>query len=212
MVALRTRVQPIERDLRFLSDELLSPERRALAQAEFARVEIENAKAINARALGRAPPLRIFVDGREGAPLTSVRPGGVIVADFRLVSELLGWIDMQLILHSPMKTGRYKRSHALFADGSQIALAGKVPTDVPQADEYVFINLVPYARKIERGSSTQAPEGVYQVVAVLAQRRFGNVARITYSFRTATGGEIIGGRLGNRSSQRNPAIIVRQRR
>lgn len=211
MVALRARVQPIERDVQFLLGELISPERRSAAQAEFARIEIEKAKAINAKALGQVPPLKIFVDGAEGAPLTAVRPGGVIVADFRLVNELLEWIDLQLILHSPMKTGRYKRSHRLFADGQQVEIDGRVPANVPQANEYVFINIVPYARKIERGSSTQAPDGVYQVVAVLARRRFGNLARITFSYRTAIGGGIVGGKLGNRSQQRNPAIVIRQR-
>jgi len=72
----------------------------------------------------------------------------------------------------------------------------------------VFLNIQPYARKIERGQSSQAPDGVYQAVATLAQRRFGNVAKITFSYRTAIGGAIIGGRKGDRSDLRNPAIIV----
>ena len=53
------------------------------------------------------------------------------------------------------------------------------------AEEYVFINTQPYARKIEgtggRRMAPQAPDGVYQAVATLAQRRFGNIARITFS-------------------------------
>lgn len=206
-MGLTARVQPIAQDLQFLLEDIVSPERRSAALAEFARQEIERASAINARILGRVPPARIFVDGREGVPLGTVSPRGIIVCDFQLVSELLEWIDLQLILHSPMKTGRYLKSHRLFADGQQI----EIENTIPQADEYVFINIVPYARKIERGSSTQAPEGVYQVVATLAQRRFGSMARITFSFRTAIGGGIVGGRLGNRAEQRNPAIIVRQR-
>jgi hypothetical protein len=210
-MALRARVQPIEKDLQLLLDELITPERRSAELAKFARQEIEKAAAINARALGQVPPLKIFVDGVEGAPLTNVRPAGVIVADFQLVNELLEWIDLQLILHSPQLTGRYMRSHRLFADGQQVQIEGRIPANVPPANEYVFLNIQPYARKIERGSSTQAPEGVYQVVAVLAQRRFGNLARVTFSYRTAIGGGIVGGKLGDRSQQRNPAIIVRQR-
>lgn len=214
MPLLATRVQPIQRDLQLLLNDLVSPERRAAELAEFARVEIEKAKDINARALGQVPPLKIFVDGTLGAPLTSVKAGGVIVVDFQLVAELLEWIDLQLILHSPMKTGRYLRSHRLFADGVQIDIdeSGRIPVNVPAADQYVFINIVPYARKIERGSSTQAPDGVYEVVAHLAQQRFRGLARISFSFRTAIGGGIVGGKLGNRAQQRNPAIIVTQRR
>ena len=86
----------------------------------------------------------------------------------------------------------------------------------------MFLNTQPYARKIEgyRGlggvvhrapSSPQAPDGVYQAVATLAQRKFGNVAKITFSYRTAIGGEIIGGKAGDRSKLRNPAIVVRLR-
>lgn len=214
-MALLARVQPIESDLQLLLDDLVSPQRRSAELAEFARQEIEKATAINARALGQAPPVDIFVDGKKGAPLTSVQPAGTIVADFQLVSELLEWIDLQLLLHSPVLTGRYMRGHRLFADGSEVRLegqvAGQLPANVPAAAEYVFINIVPYARKIERGLSDQAPEGVYQVVAVLAQRRFGNLARITFSYRTAIGGGIVGGKLGDRSEQRNPAIIIRQR-
>jgi hypothetical protein len=65
------------------------------------------------------------------------------------------------------------------------------------ASRYEFVSTVPYARKIERGLSPQAPDGVYQVVAVLAQKRFGNVARIRFSYRALPGVE-----------GRQPAIII----
>jgi hypothetical protein len=201
------RIQPIERDVQFLLEETFSPQARSAALAEFARGEIAEAKAINRQLLGREPPSTIFVDGVEGAALESVKPAGVIVLDFELVDEVLLYIHQQLETHSPVLTGRYRRSHALFADGTEVT----IESGIPAAEEYVFLNLQPYARKIERGSSTQAPEGVYQVVAVLAQAQFRNVARITFSYRTAMGGAIIGGKLGNRSQLRNPAIIVRQR-
>jgi hypothetical protein len=205
-MALRTSVQPIERDIQFLLDDLISPEQRSKTLAEFARDEIEQAKAINRQALGREPPSRIFVDGRESDALESVQPNGVIVCDFQLIGEVLFYIDEQLRIHSPVGTesrpghpGLYKRSHLLFADGRQVILDGVDIGSFPQADEYVFVNAVPYARKIERGSSSQAPDGVYQAVAALAQRKFRNVVRITFTFRGITRGE------------RNPAISVRQR-
>ena len=98
-------------------------------------------------------------------------------------------------MHSPVLTGRFAKSHELFADGVDT----ENPNIAPPAEEYVFLNTQPYARKIERGRSPQAPDGVYQAVATLAQRRFGNIARITFSYREVRGGE------------RNPAIIVRLR-
>lgn len=208
MPMLQARIQPLERDVQALLSDLSDPQQRSLALAEFARSEIADAKTINRQILGREPPSKLFVDGIEGAALESVQPGGIIVVDFELIEEVLRYVDQQLRAHSPVVTGRYQRSHTLFADGTQVSAEADL---IPQAEEYVFLSLVPYARKIERGSSAKAPEGVYQVVAVLAQRKFGSLARITFSYRTAIRGGIIGGRLGNRAEQRSPAIVIRQK-
>jgi len=150
---------------------------------------IEEAKAQNARVLGRVPPYTVSVDGRLGAPLTSVRPdGGVIFAEFELVFEALQWIQDMLRKYSPVKRGRYRDSHVLIADGDAVD-TGKVP---PVASEYVFVSVVPYARKIEYGQSSQAPDGVYQVVATMAasSSKFGNVAKIKFGYRTPLFGDI----------------------
>jgi hypothetical protein len=52
------------------------------------------------------------------------------------------------------------------------------------------VNTQPYARKIERGHSKQAPNGVYETVAHLAARRFGNMARIRFGYRSPLFGSI----------------------
>ncbi len=204
---LQVRIQSIKQDIDILINENLSSRAQSAAFAAFAGQQIESAKQTNKRVLGRVPPFKTTVDGREGAPLESVKPDGIIITEFQLIGETLKWIGEQLEKFSPVKTGRYKKSHAVFADGQQIELGAVIP----DAAEFVFINLVPYARKIERGSSTQAPDGVYQAVSILARRRFGNTAKIEFSYRTAIGGAIIGGHEGNRSENRNPAIIVTAR-
>lgn len=206
-MAVRTRVEPIDRDVALILSEVLSPKARSARLAEFAHEQIDEAKEINRRALGAVPPLTITVDGREGAPLTSVKPDGTIRGDFELVNETLAWINTQLQKHSPVRSGLYAKSHELFADGVDT----ENPNNAPPASEYVFLNVQPYSRKIERGQSSQAPDGVYQVVTTLAQRRFGNIASITFGYRTAVGGGLVGGRKGDRSNLRNPAIIVRLR-
>jgi hypothetical protein len=207
------RVEPIDRDVRLIIDETLSPAARSKMFAADALAFIQEGDEINRRVLGRVPPRKVYVDGREGAPLDSVRPDGVIVAEWEILSDLIVWIGEQLVANSPRLSGRYAASHVLFADGEEVPIG----EEVPAADEYVFLNIQPYARKIEGDGtrspeSRQAPEGVYRLVAALAQReaRFrgaGNV-RVTFSFRTAVGPSIIGGRRGNRSQARNPAIIV----
>jgi len=217
-MALRVRITPIRRDLEVMFNQGIGDKAQSAILAAFAAEKIEEAKQQNKQVLGVVPSYDVFVDGQEGAPLTSVKPDGVIRVEFQLVNEALAWISTQLQIHSPVLTGQYAKSHQLFADGVDT----ENPNAAPPAEEYVFLNTQPYARKIEgyRGlagvvhrapSSPQAPDGVYQAVATLAQRRFGNVAKITFSYRTAIGGDIIGGKEGDRSRLRNPAIIVRLR-
>lgn len=203
-MAVRTRIEAIDRDIDVILRDDLSPRARSMALAEFAGETIAEASRTNRQILGREPRKTIYVDGREGAPLQSVRPDGEIIAEFEVFNDTLAWIGDQLELHSPKKSGRYSRAHDLFADGVLVA----VGQEIPSADEYVFINTLPYARKIELGQSSQAPDGVYQAVATLARRRFGNVARISFSYRTALRGGIVSGRAGNRSEGRYPAIVV----
>ena len=117
-MALKTRVQPISRDLELFLSEDLGPKARSAMLAAFAAETIEEAKQQNKQVLGAVPPYEVFVDGREGAPLTSVKPDGVIRAEFELVNEALIWIYQQLETHSPRLTGQYASSHVLFADGA----------------------------------------------------------------------------------------------
>lgn len=196
---IKTTVTPVSRDVA-LFFEGIPPRERSLRFAELAADHINDAKATNTRALGREPSSKTFVDGKAGAPLTDVRPDGVIVTEFELLTDVLIFIGQNIEQFSPVKRGRYRRSHVLLADGAPMNIT--TPTLTPQiaaAEEFVFINTAPYARKIERGSSQQAPDGVYQAVANLARRKFGRVGRITFSYRTLAGG------------QRNPSIIVRMR-
>ncbi len=198
----------IDKDISILVSEATSPAERSRIFAQFAREQIAEASQTNTRILGRVPRSTTYVDGREGAALETVKPDGIIFTEFEIIDNTLKYIADQLEAHSPVLTGRYQKSHTLIADGVEVDPHGVIPS----ADEYVFINTQPYARKIERGFSSQSPEGVYQVVAALAQRRISNnVAKITYSFRTVIGGRIIGGKAGDRSAQRNPAIVVRIR-
>jgi len=199
-VAVTARIQPISRDLELMMEASLGPKARSAMLAAYAAEAIADAAQQNKRALGVVPPYEVYVDGAEGAPLTSVKPDGVIRAEFGLgiLNEALLWINTQLQKHSPVLTGHYVSSHEFFADGREASI-----NNIPLAQEYTFVNTVPYARKIEgdksrRPLSPQAPDGVYQVVAKLA-RRFGNIADISFTYQEVIGGE------------RNPAIVIKLR-
>jgi hypothetical protein len=196
-MGLAVKVEPIERDVELLIDETLSPEAQSAFLANVARQSRDEAIAINTQALGHAPDYDTWVDGRETDDLDSVKPLGRIIFLFELVQELFAWIGAELVQHSPVVSGRYARGHLFFADGDLVDPGGAVP----EAHEYAFVNEVPYARKIERGESAMAPDGVYQAVAAIAQARFGNLARIRFSYRTLTGAK----------ADRQPAIIITMR-
>lgn len=182
---ISAKIDPIERDLAVLFPDDLSPEGRSHALAAFAREALSDAETQNRQALGRVPDHETFVDGRRGVQPEMVRPDGTIVFEFELLEEVFEWIEAMLILHSPVRSGRFARSHLFFADNVEVDLAR-----APQATEYAFLNTTPYSRKIERGLSSQAPDGVFEAVAVLAGRRFGNLARIRFGYRSLPAGAI----------------------
>lgn len=187
---LTTKVEPIDRDVRLIIDEMLSPQARSAMFAADAKMFLDDADNTNKAILGRIPRNHTFVDGRDGARLESVKPDGVVVREYELVIDLLRWIADDLVAHSPIgrtsagdkHPGLYKASHTLFADEKEIP----VGAEIPQADEYVFTNIVAYARKIEGGSSRQF-DHVYEGTASRARARFGNVARILFTYRGLIG-------------------------
>ena len=213
---LSIRVKPIRRDLQILIDRRLSPAAQSAVFASFARQKLAEGKAVNERALGRVPPFETYVDGVEGASEDQVKLPGRILYKFDLGTDVLAQIITELERHSPVRSGRYANSHELFADGVQV----DNPNDPPPAREYVIMNLTAYSRKIEGTEhsggkrppeSSQAADGVYNVVADMMQSRFGNVALIRFSYRTFLGASILGGSDGNASSDRNPCIVVTPR-
>lgn len=198
---ITVKVEPLDRDIALILNETLGPQARSKIIADHARAALREGQDKNRRVLGRTPPHKTFVDGAEAqGGENSVRPDGRIVYEFELVSETLVWIGEMLTRNAPFKSGRFRAGFRLYADGSEVPI-GKT---VPPAQEYVFLNIEPYSRKIERGLSPQAPDGVFEAVAAMARGKFGNLAKIGFSFRTPTGTGISrGGR-----SNRTPAIIV----
>ncbi|MBI1621499.1 hypothetical protein [Aquamicrobium zhengzhouense] len=182
---------------RDLADEISSPKAKSQRLAAFAKEKIAEADAINRNALGRDVDREVYVDGSAGRAIEQVSPDGVVFAEWSMIGSVLEWIGEELLLASPILTGKYMRSHILFVD--DVEHQPGTPLN-EAASEYAFVNKQPYARKIERGQSPQAPDGVYEVIASLASRRFGNQARIRYSFRSLTGTKD--------RTDRQPAIIV----
>jgi hypothetical protein len=178
---LSVKAEPISFQLHVLVDRALSVQARQKIIADYARRMEAGGDAINEMALGHPAAHSTFVDGREGAAEETVNPdNGRIYYEWQLFSEVVDWIWYQIHLHSPIRKGGYRRSHMLFADGEQMV----EPDPTREAYEWLIMSSVPYARKIERGESSMAPEGVYEAVSLLARQRFSNVASIQFTFRS----------------------------
>ncbi|MDR7036113.1 hypothetical protein J2X36_000849 [Methylobacterium sp. BE186] len=227
-MATRTsvRIDPVARDVALMLDDTLSSHAQAALLAEAAREALGEAQDTNRQALGYVPEHETFVDGSRRDDLANLTPRSTVTFEFKLLTDIVGWIDEQLIIHSPVRTERYARSHVWFADDVEF----EASRTLPAAEQYVVLNAQPYARKIERGQSSQAPDGVYEGVATLAKRRFGNVAYVGFSYRSFPGGavgrwaqtasaaalakNVRGGRVGARQDwlTRQPAILIDQGR
>lgn len=131
-------------------------------------------------------PYQVFVDGRQGAPLDSVRSGGNIRFRFLDMGPALDAIWVRLIEGSPVGPERgqphYYQVHWLIVDGAWVEVpeaAAAMPIRAQSVCQ--FVNARPYARRLEFGWSMQAPDGVYELVALWAEREF-PMLNIEFSF------------------------------
>lgn len=204
-MALTTKIEPFDLTRDVLVAAGLTPAGQAKMFQRVAREELTKGQDRNRLALGYVPPHTTTVDQSRGAALESAKSDSTVVFEFELIQTALAAIGELLVRHSPVRSGRFQSSFILFADGIAVE-PGKVPSD---ADEFAFINSQPYARKIERGLSPQAPEGVADAVAALARRRWGNNANIRFSFRAFPSGAV--GAWAQTGSARALAARVRKR-
>jgi hypothetical protein len=134
----------------------------------------------------RGAPYKTFVDGAEGLPLDSVRPGGNIRFMFLDLGPALDAIWLELITRSPVGPERgqphYRDVHWLIIDGAWVDVPDEAQSlPVPAQSVCQFVNARPYARRLEFGWSMQAPDGVYELVAYWAEREFPQLS-VTFSY------------------------------
>lgn len=187
---IQGQIQPLRRELDLAIDAWLGPAARAGMLVKTAVEILAQTDARNRSALEQDVPHRTVVDGVATEAIERVHPDGVIVRTYDVMPILLMEIGRLLWIHSPVKTGAYQQSHRLLADGNEIAAVtegwslASVPAGV---GEFVFAPTVPYARPLEGGWSKQAPDGIYQVVAVMMKGTFGHFARISFGYRGIAG-------------------------
>lgn len=194
----------------FVDRELSGPARSAKLAA-FARDGV--AKLI---AEGKAAPTyRRFVDGREGAQESDVKPDGVIQYEFSYIAEAVLFALAFLQARSPVRSGRFRESFVVAVDGRPIPARQFQPRSVPLAAEVIIYNLQPYSRKIDvqtaggRRLKFSTPAGLFDDCARALRRRFGNTVVGKRLYSVSFPGQYTL-RRGEKKGQRvnSPAIVI----
>lgn len=141
---------------------------------------------------GRVPPsFKRYVDGREGAPESAVRPGGVILYEFSYSAELVVFALAFLEARSPvggmpasgprLYRKPYRESFYVGIDGRFIPPGGFRPYALRDDwQEIVIGNVQPYSRKVDvqqvgrRRLRFSVEPGLFQDCARALGQRFGN--------------------------------------
>lgn len=185
-----TRFESWDKTVEALLDGFADPGQRQKLFAEFAIKERNRAARLNQRQLQRKPNWTTYVDGAKGRSEYEVNPDrGRIIYEFDLLGDIIKWIGDELVRLSPIgqssdkrpgHPGLYQDSHAFYADGERVPMGAPIPEG---AKEYAYVNLTPYARKMEKALSDQAKKGVYMAVAADAKLKFKALVDIRYGFR-----------------------------
>jgi hypothetical protein len=171
--------------------ERLTGEPRRQRFIMLAREAIGEAEAINHRATGQRIGYETIVDGRRNAAIESVKPGGVVVALFAVHAAAIDFTWETLAGLSPVDQNPktvdnivYRENHLLLVNGEE----REPPVNVEPDDIVTFVNLLPYARRIEHGySKKQAPDGVYEVATAIVKARYGNIVDVKFGYGSFLG-------------------------
>lgn len=139
----------------------------------------------------------VITDGMPGRDWTQVKPFGKIEWARRpVLKDCAIWIMSELIAKSPVGPGRnghYRDKHIFMINNAQVDASAL--DSLKPSDRVEIVNTQPYAKKLEgskaerkyhlkreRGSSAQAPAGVYQVVQRAAVSKYGRSLFIDFKY------------------------------
>lgn len=175
----------------------LTGEARRKELAALAREAVDSATALNRAAIGHDVGRKIIVDGHEGASVESVKLGGTVVAIFAVHEAVVDFAWETLARLSPvdMRPDRddivYRDRHLLLVNGVE---AGPPPVTIEPDDVVTFVNLLPYARRLEKGwSKRQAPDGIFEVASTIIRARFGKLVTVKFGYGAFFGATASGG-------------------
>jgi len=193
------RVSAFRQQVDIFKSQLTGPARQAL-MVDTAKAAFAEAQETNTRILGHAPPYVQVVDGHQGAALESVKPGGTIVFLFDVagsslkeaVQDAMALLKIMSPVGSGLRYGvHYRDSFRLLVNNvvRQVGDALDVGEIKPD-DEIQITNLMPYARRIERGWSAQAPNGVFESAFGALEAKYGKILIMKFTYAVFPGFEV----------------------
>lgn len=201
------RLRPAEAALQLRSR--FTGEERRQELIRFARQAIQEVNQHNAAIVGAPLGYETVVDGRRDTPVEAVQAGGTVVVLWALHLGAVDFTYETLLRLSPRRTGRYERHHVMLVNGEQM---GPPPVPIDPMDEVIFVNLAPYARRIEQGWSSQAPDGVYEAATAIVRARYGNLVDVVFGYRRFTGVGLSGEQGRKHGDDALPSILLRPKR
>ena len=179
-MAVSTRLQFVERDIKVMLDRDLSQAVLGKKLAEFARKDRDEYLA----SVGGHPTYQTIVNGRIGIPEEQVILPGPIVYSFSWLRPIaqagLEWLQRE----SPRLSGDYARGHFAMYNGSEIDIA-QLPAE---ATEIVLTNDLPFSRKLHVGGmKTSAPPKIFEQCRQAILAKFGQVVEAQVRFLHLTG-------------------------
>ncbi|HVJ31662.1 MAG TPA: hypothetical protein VND94_00990 [Terriglobia bacterium] len=186
------------RQVQLFTDQVGEARRQALIQ--LAEESFATADRQNTEVLGRPAEYDTVVDGKAGVSPDRVKEGGTIVYLFKVGSaSLQAAVDdaFRILMElSPVLTGRYQHSFRLFVNGTERDASKEAgPIELTDADEVEIVNMVPYSRRVERGWSNQAPNGVVEIATTALRAQYGNILQILFTYRGFIGADSGDGQL-----------------
>jgi len=171
------------------------------ARALLVRVAKQGHAKIMAAAAsnGLYPTWEAYANTPGNSNIDNVVLPGPIVYLYHYVTDVAEFALTELQKNSPVRSGRYAKSHTIYLNGQPVARAPKM---LKRGDEILITNPVPYARRLEIGKTEsgrdfviQVPPRIYERTAKKLKAKYGKVVKITFTYVNVPNAHVITGGL-----------------
>lgn len=171
-------------------------------EAELAKFARDELRAVQRDGSGSAQYLKA-VNGRRGVPEESVIAPGAIVYSFDWLRQATGLALRYLKTTAPRRSGRYRRSFIVTADGREVA-----PERIALGSTVLIVNTQPYSRKIQIGfKGFESHRGLFDAAARRVRAEFRGLVKTRVTFVSLSGAYTLKRSAGRRKDRRAGSAI-----